>query len=284
MKLYYYKDTIGNFGDDLNPFFWEKIWPKYTQSTKADWLVGIGSILTGKINQLPGTKLIMGSGYWHTEAGKPDLTACRIGFVRGPLTCRELGLEAKLAITDPAVLIATLISRPAKLSNQIGFMPHHSTHNMFDCAKIAKMADLRYIDPTGSVQDVLNALTESPKVLVEAMHGAIVADAMGVPWQRISIFNAKDTPKESVDFKWQDWGASLGVETSPSVECLLPWPGRTVLRRMIKRPYIEWFLHRVAGSIRAATQTGAYKLSDRELLSSKIMQLLECINAIKSEI
>jgi len=283
LKLYYYKDSIGNFGDDLNLFFWENIWPEYAQSTKADWLVGIGSILTGKIDQLPGTKLIMGSGYWPTKEGKPDLTTCRIGFVRGPLSCRELGLEDKFAITDPAVLIATLVSRPAKLAEQIALMPHHITHNTFDCAKIAAMAGLRYINPTGPVQDVLNALIESPKVLVEAMHGAIVADAMGVPWQRISIFNTKRTSKEAVDFKWRDWGASLGVETDPSVECLLPWPSHNVLKRIIKWPYMKWSFQRVANSMRTAMQTGAYRLSDRELSSSKVKQLLERIDAIKSE-
>lgn len=283
MKLYYYKDSVGNFGDDLNPFFWDKIWPEYAQSTKADWLVGIGSILTGKLNELAGTKLIMGSGYWPIQAGKPDLTSCRIVSVRGPLSCQALGLDEKLAITDPAILIATLISRPTKLANEIGFMPHHITHNMFDCAKIAKIAGVRYIDPTGPMHTVLNALIESPKVLVEAMHGAIVADAMGVPWQRVSIFNAKDSSKESVNFKWKDWGDSLSVETAPSFECLLPWPGRTVLRRIVKRPYVEWFLRKVANSIQNVKQTEAYRLSDRKLLSSKIKQLIECVEIIKSE-
>lgn len=283
MKLYYAKDPIGNFGDDFNLLFWENVWPEYVRSIKADWLVGIGSILTGALNQLPGSKLVMGSGYWPTEMGKPDLTPCYIGFVRGPLSCRELGLEDKFAITDPAVLVSTFISRPAKLNERIGFMPHHSTHNIFDCAKIAKMAGLLYIDPTAPVQNTLNALIKSPKVLVEAMHGAIVADAMGVPWQRISIFNVKGSCKKAVDFKWQDWGQSLGIETESSMECLLPWPGRNVLRQVIKRPYLDWSIRRVVRHIRTVMQDGEYRLSNRELLSLKIEQLHERIDSIKTD-
>lgn len=283
MKLYYYKDSIGNFGDDLNAVIWDKIWPNYSQYSKADWLVGIGSIFTGKLNQLSGIKLIMGSGYWPTVDGKPDLENCSIGFVRGPLSCRELGINNKFAITDTAVLIINQISNKVKSDDRIGFMPHCATHNVFDCAKIAEMAGFRYIDPTGPVQTVLDAIMGSKKIIVEAMHGAIVADAMGIPWQRISIFNRKLTPGSVVDFKWQDWGSTLELDTTPTIESLLPWPGHSPLRRLIKKPYIEWSLRGVAKALRTVSQKGKYKISNRKLFLSKIDQLNERIEIIKSE-
>ena len=117
MKLYYNtvdnpdfydSPSLGNFGDDLNYRFWDLVWPDYDRFTGADWLVGIGSIFTGKLNELPGKKLIMGSGYWPTKYGKPDMSQCIIGFVRGPLTCTELGLDATDAISDSAILTANM--------------------------------------------------------------------------------------------------------------------------------------------------------------------------------
>ena len=282
MKLYYYKDDFGNFGDDLNVFFWEKIWPEYSEYTDADWLVGIGSIFTGKIDRLPGTKLIMGSGYWPIGDGKPDLASCRIGFVRGPLTCRELGLDENLAITDTAALVSTIVSRPAKIDERVGFMPHQVTSVNYDCSKIAEMANVRYIDPTGTVDTVMNEILQSPKVLVEAMHGAIVADAMGIPWQRISLFNRKIICGETVDHKWQDWGASLDLDTTPVFEKLLPFRGRNSFRRMIKSPYIAWNLRKAADEIRTVLRRGTYRLSNRALLDLRVNQLQERIETIRS--
>ncbi len=125
----------------------------------------------------------MGSGYWPIGDGKPDLATCRIGFVRGPLTARELRLNEELAIIDPAVLVSEIVSCSSQHDEQVGFMPHHLTYNTFNCDKIANLAGVRLIDPTAPVLNVLNAIMQSPMILAEAMHGAIVADAMGIPWQ-----------------------------------------------------------------------------------------------------
>ncbi len=281
MKLDYYKDPVGNFGDDLNAFIWDNVWPDYQQYTKADWLVGIGSIFTGRLDQLPGTKLIMGSGYWPTEDGKPDLEKCRIGFVRGPHTCRALGIDEKYALADTAVLIANEITRPSKLDERVGFIPHHTTCAVFDCNRIAEMAGLRFVDPTRPPMEVLDDILEAPMVLAEAMHGAIVADAVGVPWQRVSLFDRRLGRRERVDFKWQDWGASLDLDTTPIIEHILPWPGRNTLRRIIKKPYLEWNLRQVAAKLSNMAKNGKYKLSKRDLLRAKIEQIQERVGSFK---
>jgi succinoglycan biosynthesis protein ExoV len=114
------------------------------------------------------------------------------------------------------------------------------------------------------------------------MHGAIVADALGIPWQRVSIFNRKITQGKIVDFKWEDWGASLGVDTTPAFEKLLPYPGRTPLRRVIKAPYCMWAIKDAANEIRRVIKRGVYKISNRAILNSKVNQMKDRIENIKT--
>lgn len=283
MKLFYYQAAGGNFGDDLNGACWDRAWPDYRQSHAADWLVGIGSILDGRLNELPGTKLILGTGHRFTKFGMPDLRSCRLGFVRGPLTCRALGIDEYHAITDGAVLMGVDRTARATSDPRPGFMPHFHTRQRFDCARLAEMADVRLIDPSGPVDAVLEAIAQSSQLLTEAMHGAIVADAMGVPWQRVSIFNRRLEGPARVDFKWQDWGASLDLDTTCTVEYLLPWPGRGPLSRFVGNFVRERCLRKAAEAIRAAARSGCCRLSDRGLLRSKVDRIQETIQEARAE-
>lgn len=281
MELFYYKDEKGNFGDDLNPYLWEQVWPGFKKYQHADWLIGVGSILTGKINELPGKKLIMGSGYWPIGAGKPNLSRCQLGFVRGPLTCRALGLGASKAIIDPAVLMSKLVNKTASKKGGVAFIPHHITHNFFNCHKIANQLGVRYIDPTWDYMRVVENILESDRIVTEAMHGAIIADSFGIPWQRVSIFNRRYASADAVDFKWEDWGRSLNIQSTPTFEWLLPWPGRTSVRRIIKMPYIEYCLSKLGRKLASAIKYGEYRLSDRKFLMNKINRLEKSIEKFK---
>ena len=88
-------------------------------------------------------------------------------------------------------------------------------------------------------------------------------------------------PGEAVDFKWQDWGASLGVDTTPAFERLLPWPGRNPLQKMFKKTGLERMMRRVSDDLRSVIQEGRYRLSRRQVLSGRVNQLLERIAGIK---
>ena len=45
--------------------------------------------------------------------------------------------------------------------------------------------------------------------MTEALHGAIVADALRVPWIAVKLFD------HIIEFKWRDWCRSLGLNYSP---------------------------------------------------------------------
>ena len=183
MQLFYYKAEAGNFGDDLNSWLWPQLIPTLEASTAADWLVGVGTILDERLLAVSGRKLILGAGFrptkWHAVV-QPDWD---IRFVRGPLTARSLSLPMNLPLSDPALLVANFWPRSEQQSQAVGFMPHFVTARSIDCRRACELARVSLIDPRWeTTESPLIAISSMDRVIAEGMHGAIVADALGVPW------------------------------------------------------------------------------------------------------
>jgi succinoglycan biosynthesis protein ExoV len=88
---------------------------------------------------------------------------------------------------------------------------HHATFAQKTWEPLCAEAEIRYIDPRWPVEQVLQAIGETQVLLAEAMHGAIVADALRVPW--IPII----TSPRILRFKWQDWCKSMALPYRPQV-------------------------------------------------------------------
>jgi succinoglycan biosynthesis protein ExoV len=203
-RLEYYRDSIGNFGDDLNPFLWSRLLPDLLDDRAPNMLVGLGTILNHELP--PGPKVIAGAGVGYGTA--PKLTDdWRVHFVRGPLTALSLGLSQSYAITDPAHLITQFI-RPRVRGTGTLYVPHHMSALLADWRSVANAAGLDYVDPAGDPMQVVEAIRNARLVITSAMHGAILADAFRVPWIRV-----REYPHIN-EFKWQDWGASMEVDVS----------------------------------------------------------------------
>ncbi|MEM9807466.1 MAG: polysaccharide pyruvyl transferase family protein, partial [Cyanobacteria bacterium P01_D01_bin.56] len=67
-----------------------------------------------------------------------------------------------------------------------------------------------YIDPRWTVEQALTVMSQTEVLLTEAMHGAIVADALRIPW--IPVI----TNDSILSFKWQDWCSTIRVEYCPA--------------------------------------------------------------------
>ena len=212
MKLFYYRDPEGNFGDDLNAWLWPRLIPELLDDDESALFVGIGSILDRRIPQEP-RKVVFGTGVGYGLLPVLD-ERWQICCVRGPLTAKALGLPADVSLTDPAALVRTVWPSPTAKTHAVSFIPHFRSPRRaeaagFDLAELCASQGINYIDPHGRVEDVLDSLASSELVLAEAMHGAIVADALRVSWVPIQIFD------QILNLKWQDWCASLGMQYNP---------------------------------------------------------------------
>ena len=61
MKLYYYRDPVGNFGDDLNPWIWTTLLPDFLDDDDTDLFLGIGTVINSAVPSAP-RKLVFGAG------------------------------------------------------------------------------------------------------------------------------------------------------------------------------------------------------------------------------
>jgi succinoglycan biosynthesis protein ExoV len=288
MKLYFHKDPLGNFGDDLNPWLWERLLPgvfdghcyhdprlrKPEEPAPTDTLfVGIGTLLNQNVPNRA-KKLIFGSGTGY--GGLPSIDdTWEFRSVRGPITAQLLGLDLRLSICDPAILLRTLSLPKVQKRYKFSFMPHCSSSRLGVWQSICEQIEVHFIDPASSVETVLTELLATETLITEAMHGAIVADALRVPWIAVS------SHPQIVAMKWEDWSRSLGITHEPES---LPaiWPagkGSSLTRRLIaagKRKYAVRRLNQIR-------KTGRPKLSEEGLLQEATERLLENVERVRRE-
>jgi len=127
--------------------------------------------------------------------------------VRGPRTTKTFGLDPDLAIGDSAILLRKLVDLNSRRKEKvIGYMPHWESMERGNWEQVCKLAGIKLIDPRHSVENVLEELLNCEFLVTEAMHGAIVGDALRIPW--IAITPHEPTHRE----KWFDWAEALGLE------------------------------------------------------------------------
>jgi succinoglycan biosynthesis protein ExoV len=150
--------------------------------------------------------VIFSSGSWGVDLPVLD-ERCRVYGVRGPRTARALGLGCDKVIGDGAYLLKNLPEGNIEQSgNEIGFVPHHGSERYVNWQSVCDAAGLRFISPKQPVESFIASLSQCRSVITEAMHGAITADILRIPWVAVSFapnFNAE---------KWFDWAESMSIE------------------------------------------------------------------------
>lgn len=209
MKLFYYHEKSGNFGDDLNAWLWDALLPGWQEWDTDVTLIGVGTILNAELDLPQSMKLVIGSGYGYGDA--PDIgpnASWDIRSVRGPETARQLGLSASLGIIDPAIMISQLdefkdIEKDGKAPL---FVPHHSNVDRHPWERICGKLGIEYLSPKLNDKLVIRKIAAAPLVIAESMHAAIIADTFRVPWIPVDISGTFNY------FKWNDFAKSVDVE------------------------------------------------------------------------
>ncbi|AFY74466.1 hypothetical protein Syn7502_02489 [Synechococcus sp. PCC 7502] len=278
MKLYYSNKNrayvpFGNFGDDLNSWLWPKLLPGVFSEDDSDTaFVGFGTLLNENLPKFKRT-VIFGTGHGFGRPPQIDDT-WKIYCVRGPLTAAALNIPAELGIADTAILV-NKVYRPTDTSKKykLAFIPF--AFEMEDSPEIflEVCRELNYIciDPRWEVEKVLQEISKSELVISAAMHGAIVADALRVPW--ISLKSNAGIP----DFKWTDFCQSLGIEYQ--INRFYRFNRFTKVNPIFK--YIE--VKRMVSYLQKLMRQSQFRLSKDFVINHKLDQLEEKINLFKQD-
>ena len=209
MKMFFFRSSVApNFGDELNPWLWPKLLDGMFDDDEREIFIGIGSILWDDYPKAS-LKIVMGAGYGGYKPPPIIDENWQVNFVRGPQTAEHLGLPPKAAITDSAVLLRTVFRPQSGKRYRASFIPHWESLYGARWDLVCAMAGIHLIDPRQPVETVLSEIAASEVVIAEAMHGAISADALRVPWIPVMPFVATHR------FKWLDWSRSLDLELRP---------------------------------------------------------------------
>jgi len=208
MVVKYCRIDGGNFGDDLNALIWPRLFPDLAQLSGQVLFYGVGTLLDGRHNQGV-KKVVLGTGIGEAHAALPDAN-WDFRWVRGPQTAREFGLSDQLALGDAALLWPEL-QAGAHGQGPIGLIPHYATWDSYDWASVAAAAGMVAINPRQPPTAVIAQMRTCSRILSESLHGAICADALGVPWSACVLAHRFN------EFKWKDWLATVQLPFAPFV-------------------------------------------------------------------
>lgn len=208
MKMYFYRGAVSNFGDELNDWMWPQLLPNFFDQDERTIFLGIGSVI---FNTFPesATKIVFGAGYGgYTQLPVLDQN-WKVYFVRGAKTAEKLGLDKAYGVGDSGILVRSCHLPEPTGQYAVSFMPHWESAIRGDWETVCKTAGIHYIDPCGSVDQVLGEIRASRLVLTEAMHGAIISDALRVPWIPLQPIQGAHR------MKWFDWASALDIDLRP---------------------------------------------------------------------
>lgn len=280
MKLHFwnvgnYRPGWRNFGDHLNPWLWPRLLPgAFEDGDRETVFVGIGTLLNDKLGPFPRT-VVFGTGHGYGRGGLPRLDPTwTIYCVRGPHTARALGLPPESAIADAALLLRRFVD-PAAIPRRfdVSYMPHFSDliRREGSLRRACALARLHFIDPRAPVEEVINEIAASRLLVCAAMHGAIAADALRVPWIAVR------SGRHILDFKWEDWCASMGLRHSSRRILGVP----TLRGRLPHLERLEAGL--LAAGLRLAARSRP-SLSDDRVLERRIEQLGEKVEVLREDL
>lgn len=283
MKVFYHHTVGGNVGDDMNAVLWHRILPELDDLTRVDWLVGAGTILDQRINELPGRKVIMGTGFRPGRTVDASDEAIHFAAVRGFLTADHCGLGREIAVCDPGFAVGRLWPMTHQPSERVAFIPHIYSEQYSQISAVAAEAGFEVISPTLELEEFLHRLARCGRVFCESLHGAIFADALRRPWARVRVCSSHYEGAGVADFKWTD---TFSVFDLPSAcvnrTVLLPMKRSWSLMQTGMRPLQALREKRlVAELLKLRDDASVFQLSSADRLDERIDELIARVKQLR---
>lgn len=257
----------GNVGDDYSGWLFSRALGERLQPDGDILLFGVGSILSRSFeNAFRDSKVracaVFGSGA-RGPASLPDLSNgdWHVYCVRGPLTACIAGLPCEKAVADPAILSPRLIPAAVNPNGPVGIVPYF-TASESAWTSVSTSLGWRLVSPHQTVEDFVAQLAGCSRVWCESMHGAIFADAYGIPWRPISGTSIRNEGRTHA-FKWTDWASSVGLGFDPLPGLALPERLSGTASHVKQRIKAEMM----------ARWLGRADLQDRHLLSNRTLMI-----------
>lgn len=177
-----------------------------------------------------------GCGWRGTSLSPTVMKRVRFHAVRGPRTASGLGLPANIPLGDPALLLPYLRQEEVKQHGRTLVVPHFFQVDHIPAAQRCRLtgcdellpmrvlgapvpgqrisprrlpgmmkARVQLGIPVRTAWQAIQRIAGADFVLTGSLHGAILAQAYGVPWA------AFDDGYVDVPEKWYDWADYLGI-------------------------------------------------------------------------
>lgn len=289
LHYYDYRNSalrVPNFGDDFNSWFLPSLFRKEIVQSERLVVVGIGTILNdsnaAKLSKFH-QKVVFSSGVGYGKIENLRDDTWKFVCVRGPRSAQALNLAAECAVCDGAVLLSDQYP-PLPTGRRDGtvFIPHVASHQSSGqgLQQICNDLGLHYLTPAAPFDVFIETVRTARLVVTEAMHGAIVADALRTPWIPFAFLHHHE-------FKWRDWFESVELPYSYHPIRTQFWDDGADRKssgggklidgyRQIKR---AWAKQRVRSIVESATPI----LSADEVIDNRKMRLRDCVEIINAQ-
>lgn len=210
----YWRDDmeVGNLGDSLGGTILELLGhTACSHQLGQPTLIGIGSLLSPEfLDGIPGEKLVWGSGSYGITLSKELKSQLIFHAVRGPKTRDFLNLPKDIPLGDPALLLSMLLPSIRTESKGILYIPHCNTVYSITKKHMVEIGATEFLSIIVTRPQILESvkrIANAEFVLTGSLHGAIIAQAFGVPWALCLI----DNQQLVMPFKHDDWAEYLGI-------------------------------------------------------------------------
>lgn len=199
-----------NFGDLIAPYLLnhfadaETVW----RAPERAQVIVTGSILHHMPDDWAG--VVLGAGSLYPDSKYPVHADYKA--VRGPLTASLV--PGNPVLGDPGLLAGELVGYQERIWD-LGIVAHWSDkeleHKTFLTAGGWKAhAGVQVINVAAAPLVVLKQIASCKRIVTSSLHGAIVADALGIP-RRIEVAGLPRFANEGGDHKFRDHNAAVGL-------------------------------------------------------------------------